>query len=343
MGDNSNGSVPLTRMKDLDVDQALFEPMSTGRKVVDDLISNRGGIMPSTIIMVAGDAGAGKTTMLCDWLSGVHQNGYRVLFISSEMDHIDFSEYAARFPGFAEFDVYFVNYERDIKEDVSSLIDGGWDLILIDSFKDLKDKIADQEGSTKTAAEMFLVNELKRAKAGIETEHGTYHTATIFIQQILKSGDFAGSNALKHLVTASATLTVENEESYIMFNKNRRGDAHRRLYYEIDNDVLEYDVNRMDRQDDALDFMEKERERQKEQEQDGFASIEELVADGDDTSTQSDDRVEAVQRIMSEEGGNLSATLRRVKEEGLFSDDFSRYKLQQFVDNNGIQRQTYNT
>lgn len=333
--------VPLTRMRDLDIDPSLFDPMSTGNDVVDDLISNRGGVLPSTVIMVTGDPGAGKTTMLCDWMAGLTHTGHKTLFISSEMDHIDFADYTDRFPQFGDFDVYFVDYERDIKSDIENLIQMGWDAILIDSFKDLKDKIAEQENSTKTSAELFLVNQLKKAKGGIEVDGQMYHTATIFIQQVLKSGGFAGSNTLKHLVTASAKLVVDGEESYIYFDKNRRGETRKRLYYEINDDVLEYDVDRMERQEEAFDFMEDEKERQSDQQD--FASINDLVTEIEEKEMEEElELVEEVRSVMEDVNRNLSAALREVKKRGLFDENFTRYKLEKFVDNHGIQRRTYN-
>lgn len=344
MASTMTHDVPLVQMKDVDVDPAMFDPIRTGNDTVDNFISNRGGFLPSTVIMATGDPGAGKTTMLCEWLADAHINGgARVLFISSEMDHIDFADYANRIPKFDEITTYFVDYERDIKSDLETIFDMGWDIILIDSFKDLKDKVADQTGGRKSDAELFLTNLMKKAKAGIEDGGETYYATTIFIQQVLKSGDAAGSKSLQHLVTAHLKLTVDGTDSYVWFEKNRRGEVRKRLYYEIDEGGLTYDEKRMEREEEALDFMDEENERQQNA-QETFASIDDLVNEIADQAMEDEaERHEAVAKILSEEGGNLAATLRRVKAEGLFPQDFSRYKLERFVDENDLQRQTYNT
>lgn len=345
--------VPIIKMRDRDYDPSLFVPISTGNDYLDEFISNRGGIMPSTITMVTGPAGSGKTTLMCDWLAHIQRNGRETLFVSSEMDEIDFAEYAERFPAFRDLWIYYVDIERDIDKDLEELFSMGFSVILIDSFKDLKEKIADQRGCAKNAAERLLINLMKKAKGGVELENETVYTSFLMIQQVLKSGDFAGSNSLKHLITAHLKLVKdEGGCTYITYDKNRRGgkgvrDETCKMYYTIETNGVEYNEKRRRLEDMSLDFIEKEKERKVAKDQkieqmfddNSYDSLEELLSEQSDDETEID--VETVKNHMQSNGGNLSQTHRQLHEAGILPEDMSRYKLQKFCDEHDISRKTY--
>ena len=105
------------KMNDLTFDNALFQPMKTGR-VVDQVLSSDGGIMPGTNIMVVGDPGVGKSTVLLDILSDINAKGYKTLFVSGEMNSIDMCGYVKRYPKFGELDILFLSdhLDRDPKK-----------------------------------------------------------------------------------------------------------------------------------------------------------------------------------------------------------------------------------
>jgi len=341
--------VPVTTMNDVDVPDAILNPIETGHDVLDDFFSMEGGVPKASIIIVGGDPGAGKTTLTCDILGEAETNGNDCLFISSEMDRVDFKKYSKRFPKFGSFTTYFPTMKRDILNELESLIEHGFDLVLIDSFKDIKDKIAEQRSITKTKAELFLVDLMKRAKNGIETDRGEYYTTTMVIQQMTKAGDFAGSNALKHVVTAVARLVVENEyDSYVTFEKNRRGEAHNRLYYEIGKDYLKYDAERREREKEAVEFMDEEKDRKDEND---YASVEDLMndLDGDNsenqesdssnggwtgewnsTSLSNEEHREVIREIYDEQGSMRSAH-KRAQDESFFPENQSYHYFRKML------------
>lgn len=263
-----------TRIDDLDLDPSIFEPRKTSDPVLNDFLSNKGGVMPATATMVTGDPGSGKTTLVCEILSDIQQSGGDALFISMEMNEIDMASYTQRFPHWGNLDIYFPDFERDIWDDVSELIQSGFDMVAIDSFKELKDIIADEKGWTKTRTERELITLMNDAMVD-DNDTGT-HTCFYVIQQVLKSGDFAGSKRLEHLMTANLKMVVEETESYLMFEKNRRGDAHRKLFYRIKENEIVFDGDRRETEEEAIDFVEKEQERQQQREQE-FDGIDDLL------------------------------------------------------------------
>lgn len=266
-----------TRLNEEDFDPSIFEPLPTNWSVLNDFLSNKGGVMPATATMVTGSPGAGKTTLLFEMASQIQQNGGRALCISIEMNEIDVASYMERFPQWGELDIYFPDFDRDIYHDVKKLLKTGFDFVVIDSFKELKDIVADERGWTKTKTERELLNLMEDCMRA-ENQTNT-HSAFYVVQQVLKSGDFAGSKRLEHMMTANLKMTVEGNDSYLYFEKNRRGDAHRKLFYQIKNDGIAFDAERRKNEEEAIEFTEKEKERRQQQQKD-FDDIGDLLNDG---------------------------------------------------------------
>lgn len=349
-----------TRISDLDIDDSIFEPLETKDPVLNDFLSNKGGAMPATATMVTGSPGSGKTTLLCEMLSDVQQNGESVLFISMEMNEIDMASYTKRFPHWDSLDIYFPDFENDIFEDVRALLEHGFDMVAIDSFKELKDIVADEKGWTKTRTERELINLMEEAMLGNNEQDR--HTCFYVIQQVLKSGDFAGSKRLEHLMTANLKMVVEGNESYLYFEKNRRGNAHRKLFYRIKEDEIVFDGERRELEEEAIEFTEDEKERQKEQEKE-FDDLEDLLNDSssdeampdtvqgdsamDDTLINIQDDVEEpvtekenvdpdiFARVFEYENENVSATARTMEEIGA-APELTYYYANKIAEENGL-------
>lgn len=270
-----------TRLSEENFDPSIFEPLQTNWSVLNDFLSNKGGVMPATATMVTGSPGAGKTTLLFEMASQIEDNGGRSLCISMEMNEIDVASYTERFPHWRDLDIYFPDFDRDIYHDIKKLLNAGFDFVVIDSFKELKDIVADEKGWTKTKTERELLNLMENCMMG--DNMSDTHSSFYVVQQVLKSGDFAGSKRLEHMMTANLKMNVEGNESYLYFEKNRRGNAHRKLFYQIKENGIEFDAERRENEEEAIDFTEKEKERRQEQQRQ-FDDIDDLLnnSGGDD-------------------------------------------------------------
>jgi len=223
--------VKVTKMNDLKFEKNLFVPLKTGRKI-DEFYSSEGGVMPGTNTVITGDPGVGKTTVLLDLIADMNNKGKRVLFVSGEMNQIDMVGYVKRFPKFGDVPILFMGdqADEDPLEVLRSAFEEGYDCVLIDSIAEVAVAIQDYYGGTYKGATTKLLTLLEEQNMG-ENKRGI-NTAFLLIQQVTKSGTFAGSNRIKHMTTAMGHLKFDGDGNrFLSFSKNRRGGNMNRFYF----------------------------------------------------------------------------------------------------------------
>ena len=223
----------LVKMDELKFDENLFVPMKTGRKI-DDLLSGEGGLMKGTNYAFVGDPGVGKTTVMLDILADMQAKGNKVLFVSGEMNRIDMVGYVNRYPKFNNVPILFMGdyIENDPLAVLQAVLSEGYDVVLVDSFAEVAVAVVDAHGGTMKNAETKVLNLLeKHNKAENQSKK---NTTFMIIQQVTKTGNFAGSNRFKHMLTGMAEMRFQDGGRYISFSKNRRGGKMDKLFYSLD-------------------------------------------------------------------------------------------------------------
>ena len=79
--------VKIFKGSDLNFNENVFRPMSTGT-LMDTILSSQKGLMPAVNMIICGGPGSGKSTVVLDMLSKLAARGKKVLFVSGEMDEI---------------------------------------------------------------------------------------------------------------------------------------------------------------------------------------------------------------------------------------------------------------
>jgi len=233
----------VTKLNDLNIDPKMMNTFKSGLKV-DQLISHEGGIPAATNIMMIGDPGVGKTTVLLDVLSAAQNKGAKCLFISGEMGKKQMFKYTQRFPQFGNINTLFMQdyLEFNTKDVIEQVLNVGYDIVLIDSVAEIIDGVRDDNNWDRKMAEAWLVDVCTKNNKG-ENKSNSY-TSFLLIQQVTKSGVFSGSNKLKHLVDAMGEMRRESERdgsgTYINFTKNRNGLVDNKMYYELNNSKIVY-------------------------------------------------------------------------------------------------------
>lgn len=245
--------IKTTVLSEVRVDPSLYKPIKTGT-YIDRFWSRKGGIMPGTNVMVTGDPGIGKSSVMMDLLQGVKaiDKSKKVLYVSAEMTQIDMmdpEEFLSYYPGLLN-KVEFL-FAGDYLENESgpsfstaleTVLQRGYDVVVIDSLIETQSIIGEEFGlGSGKKAEKHVLNLIQKHNQAQNT--AKKYTSFLLIQQVNKDGEFAGSKRLVHMLTAFLKLKWDTEsraKRYMMFDKNRRGEVKMRLYFKLGNGV-EYD------------------------------------------------------------------------------------------------------
>ena len=233
--------VKLVRGNDLYFSNDLFTPIKMNSKEINTILSTEGGLMPGTNMVLVGGPGSGKSTLALDWLSDATNNGYKCLFISAEMDEIAYYKYCRRIPKFNNVQVLFLkNYSEQIKQTLEYVFNLGYDIICVDSIAEVIEMYKDTYRTTESAAEFWFLNLQDKMKKGENLNK--YYTSFINIQQVTKTGDFAGSNRLKHMTDGMAHIDRSKDglERTMYFSKNRDCDKDFKVYFTFHNGAVHY-------------------------------------------------------------------------------------------------------
>jgi DNA repair protein RadA/Sms len=230
----------LVKMKDVKFDPSIFIMMQTGSHV-DAFFTVEGGVPKATNYMVIGDPGVGKSTVCLDIISDLNKKGHRCLFVSAEMNRVEFYHYARRYPKFAEIQTLFLGEyaDHDPRAVLLQAFSLGYDVVLLDSFVEVQGTIQEFSKCSSTAAKKWLVDTMTSYNL-------SNYTSFLIIQQVTKEGVFVGSNSLKHITTGMLELRYTNPKDhssprYMTFTKNRRGVIGERLPFSLTSQSVQYE------------------------------------------------------------------------------------------------------
>ena len=235
----------VVRLSDLNVDENMLKCNSTGL-IVDTIYSHEGGIPVGTNIMCTGSPGVGKTTVLLHTLANLQKKNkhLKCLFVCGEMSKIQMFKYMRRFPVFGEVTTVFSSdyLNHNIKDVLEKLMEEGYDYVLVDSIAEVLESVKEDNAMSQSAAEKWLIDLcVKNNEANNKRK---VYTTFMLIQQVTKSGVFVGSNKMKHITDAHMEMLRDSERdggaTYIMFSKNRNGQAGIRFNYQLSNNEIDY-------------------------------------------------------------------------------------------------------
>jgi DNA repair protein RadA/Sms len=205
---------------DVSVDEA--ERIPTGVSELDRVLG--GGLVPASLVLVGGEPGVGKSTLLLSALGAIARSGRRALLVTGEESAAQVSLRAARLGGVQSVEILA---ETDLDKVCATLEAERPDVCVIDSVQTLH---ASALGSAPGS--VAQVREAAGRLLRVAKEAGV---ATILVGHVTKDGAVAGPRVLEHLVDCVLQFEGDryHEHRVLRATKNRFGSTNELGVFEM--------------------------------------------------------------------------------------------------------------
>ena len=176
---------PLLKL--VDVSAVDAERISTGVPELDRVLG--GGLVPASLVLVGGEPGVGKSTLLLMALGAVAATGRRALLVTGEESTAQVKLRAARLGGTDGIEILA---ETELEAVCATLERERPDVCVIDSVQTL---YAAELGSAPGS-----VGQVREAAGRLLRVAKEFGVATILVGHVTKDGAVAGPRVLEHLV-----------------------------------------------------------------------------------------------------------------------------------------------
>jgi DNA repair protein RadA/Sms len=174
-----------------------------------------GGVVPGSAILLGGDPGVGKSTLLLEVTAKAARNGARVAYISGE-EAIEQIRARAKRMGVADAAVSLASATA-LREILTTLKRDKFDIVIIDSIQTLWSDAHEAGPGSVTQVRACAAELVRLAK-----DNGP---AIVLVGHVTKDGQIAGPRVVEHMV--DAVLSFEGERGYpfriLRAGKNRFG------------------------------------------------------------------------------------------------------------------------
>ena len=222
------GHKQQTNINDITIPEKLRERKQTGLTWFDGALgSDSEGFVPSSVMMLTGGPGAGKTTALLQMADSIMEQGHMCLFNTGEQSLFQVAMMSERLKlkhGFIAGQDINCGEVLNHADNIMKSHPKKQLFILQDSLPTLDDgKYSDggTTGATPIRCAEMLTNYAKK-----------HYAIVIFINHVNKNGDFVGKNTVKHAVDQHAMLYIDDKKNSETFGerlftipKNRFGSS----------------------------------------------------------------------------------------------------------------------
>ncbi len=177
--------VPTSILEVVTADETRF---STGLEELNRVLG--GGVVSGSLVLVGGDPGIGKSTILLQMCRNLSETGYKILYVSGEESMSQIKMRAERIGKFAkDMLLLCVNNLEDVEEYVQK---DKPKVIIIDSIQTIiVDDISSAPGS---------VSQVKEVTARLMKMAKQMNIAIFIVGHVTKEGTVAGPRNLEHMV-----------------------------------------------------------------------------------------------------------------------------------------------
>jgi DNA repair protein RadA/Sms len=197
----ASGSAPVEPVPMDSIDMENERRLFTGIGEFDRVLG--GGLVVGSLVLIGGDPGIGKSTLMLQALNGLSAAGQKVLYVSGEESVRQLRMRSRRLcegsPGL------FVVCEIDMDVILATVASMKPDVLVIDSIQTMFNaEIASTPGSVSQVRESTLRLMLMAKKTGV---------ATLLVGHVTKDGTIAGPRLMEHMV--DTVLYFEGDRNHV--------------------------------------------------------------------------------------------------------------------------------
>ena len=196
-----------------DVSLAADERIITGISELDRVLG--GGIVKGSLVLVGGDPGIGKSTLLLQMCAKLADKNISVLYVSGEESERQIAIRSERLGG--QFSDMLLYCETDVEKIEAVIENGKPEIVIVDSIQTMYSSKADSAaGSISQVRE--VTSTLLRISKGLGV-------SIFIVGHVTKEGTVAGPRTLEHMVDTVLYFEGEDVASYRILRavKNRFG------------------------------------------------------------------------------------------------------------------------
>ncbi|MGB7982280.1 MAG: DNA repair protein RadA [Candidatus Nanopelagicales bacterium] len=222
-GPVAGSAQPMTHV---DLSRSVAEP--TGVAELDRVLG--GGLVPGAVVLLAGEPGVGKSTLLLQVVAAVAARGVRALYITGE-ESVEQVRARAERVGSVRPEV-FLAAESDVAAVVAHAGQVSPQLLVIDSIQTMT--------ATGVDGVMSGVAQVRESTSALIRLAKERHMATILVGHVTKDGGIAGPRTLEHLVDVVLSFEGDRHARLRMVRavKNRYGPTDEVGCFELGEDGL---------------------------------------------------------------------------------------------------------
>ncbi len=174
-----------------------------------------GGLVPGSLVLLGGEPGIGKSTLVLELSAQLAQASGRVLYVSGEESSQQIKLRADRL-GLSAADLYLLT-ETDLAVIIDQIQSLNPMLVVIDSIQTTRDPESDSAPG--------LVSQVRQCATKLQALAKTSGVSILLIGHVTKDGNIAGPRVLEHIVDAVLYLEGDPFQHYRLLRgvKNRFG------------------------------------------------------------------------------------------------------------------------